>query len=836
MNSQKNLDDRNMHEPGADADAPTSQKQAVEDGQQPAAEERINAGETQDQAAIDDVLALHKFLSESKEDDVDAAWEAQLRDLLGKSSNVKILVDSEGPDGIAAIHLAAERGLAKAVQELINAGADTSIRDKDAWQPLHYACDDGHLDVAKLLIGNGADLNAQDQWNETPLHKACRNEQADLVELLLKKGAKTNIFDDVGMPPLYYTARFGRIAALKVLLGKSKPEEGKPDGDKPDGDKPNIDYVVRDDNGWTALHVAAYYGHVEVVAILHEAQADLDLRDDKGSTPLLLATRREHLEVMRELLCDGEEDEDREGHLRQREGAGNFAHAREPPPLAVAQIESKDSKDEVAPLMMAAANGFLAGVQLLMKHGADCNTRDADSRTPIINASRWRNREVVSALLERKQLSKTSDQDEIEHTSLLKVASRGCEEPADINAHEMAGQTALHKAARLGHAKVVKLLLENGADVRIQDGKGRLPLHLASFQGNVAVANLLLEYGARQQLETRDLDGMTPLHIACKAGKEDVEHPSPDNLGPEDLNEKESSMPDFKSGRHSAVVELLLENKAGPDTKTANGETALRLALDCQYGKDEKLQHLTRYMRLNNEEAPLSSTLKTSASDATSKDFVDLLDWAAEDRKRHYIAESLIRKHFASSAPPPPEGSSVFAYAAWANLPGVLRLLVINTPFDENTLGAIKSLQTPKTPVSQSQQVTEQGNEHDTTGQQMEDYSAVQEILRDPPLGFADELLANMHTDSEDFELPKAGDPKYLDRFGAAAVVQFYKGKNRYSRIRRSPTVQEVIYSKGPQSIIEPWMRDAKRLIKDLEPSFTWVHLPSTNVSLKVRR
>ncbi|KAK7710271.1 hypothetical protein SLS64_005855 [Diaporthe eres] len=160
-----------MENPGADVDTPTSQGQVIDipaaqeqvvgDSPQSPGYERVKFGETEDETANKGVLALLEFLKGMKEDDEDAGGDVQeLREMLKKGS--KAYINTKGPEGVAPLHLAAERGLEKAAKLIIEAPgakANISIRSDKDWQPLHYACEEGKLKVAELLIANGADIN-----------------------------------------------------------------------------------------------------------------------------------------------------------------------------------------------------------------------------------------------------------------------------------------------------------------------------------------------------------------------------------------------------------------------------------------------------------------------------------------------------------------------------------------------------------------------------------------------------------------------------------------------------------------------------------------------------
>ena len=58
------------------------------------------------------------------------------------------------------------------------------------------------------------------------------------------------------------------------------------------------------------------------------------------------------------------------------------------------------------------------------------------------------------------------------------------------------GETALHKAAFMGHKDAVEVLLSNGASVDAMNNYDSSPLHYATIGGQIAVVELLLSKGA----------------------------------------------------------------------------------------------------------------------------------------------------------------------------------------------------------------------------------------------------------------------------------------------------------------------------------------------------
>ena len=76
-----------------------------------------------------------------------------------------------------------------------------------------------------------------------------------------------------------YAARYGHIDIVKYLVEK--------------GAKINL----QDNNGYTALILAAYWGEIDKVRYLVKQGADINIQDETGKTALAIAEEREHQDI-----------------------------------------------------------------------------------------------------------------------------------------------------------------------------------------------------------------------------------------------------------------------------------------------------------------------------------------------------------------------------------------------------------------------------------------------------------------------------------------------------------------------------------------------------------
>ncbi len=97
------------------------------------------------------------------------------------------------------------------------------------------------------------------------------------VRHLVIAGANINECNRLGETPIIISARCGSPKLLQLLLVESNLGS--------DADINAQDHEL----GFTALHWASYNGDLEIVRMLTDAGANVNLRTDTGETPLLLA-------------------------------------------------------------------------------------------------------------------------------------------------------------------------------------------------------------------------------------------------------------------------------------------------------------------------------------------------------------------------------------------------------------------------------------------------------------------------------------------------------------------------------------------------------------------
>ncbi|KAL8991971.1 MAG: hypothetical protein Q9169_007483 [Polycauliona sp. 2 TL-2023] len=287
--------------------------------------------------------------------------------------------------------------------------------------------------------------------------------------------------------------------------------------------------AIHRQSGRNALAVASHCGNENVVQLLLQHGANVNIRDASSLCPLHLAAMRGHYGVVEQLLQErarvDELGPNDETPLRIASDKG-YTEVVELLIRARAKVNTRDRKAMCTPLHKAAANGDEAMVDLLLRHGAHMEAKDAELMTPLHYACEAGNERIVAQLLNKK--SNVEGLGKRGMTPLVCAAASGqvqvlellLKKKAYIKHQGDGGMTALHWASYNGHYEAADFLLEKKANPNVPNKDGRTSLHLAVMAGDFAVAELLLRKGAVLEAQCRAMN--RPIHYACMEGKPEV--------------------------------------------------------------------------------------------------------------------------------------------------------------------------------------------------------------------------------------------------------------------------------------------------------------------------
>jgi uncharacterized protein len=190
----------------------------------------------------------------------------------------------------------------------------------------------------------------------------------------------------------------------------------------------------------SALQLATTFGLVDIMKLLLERGASVDIRTSIGLTPLFFAVQSGLVDAARILL-------EHKADVSARSNKGTMPlHTAVRAASYTTPIENKN-----------------ATVSLLLAFGADANARETgDNNTALMDAVKFKeDPELVELLLRAMKKSKSA-----------------------IDAIDRQGNTALHYAIDAENLQAVKLLLLDGALLTLVDRDKRTPLQLAKYKSD----------------------------------------------------------------------------------------------------------------------------------------------------------------------------------------------------------------------------------------------------------------------------------------------------------------------------------------------------------------
>ncbi|RHZ15710.1 hypothetical protein DYB26_001666 [Aphanomyces astaci] len=188
--------------------------------------------------------------------------------------------------------------------------------------------------------------------------------------------------------------------------------------------------LLEPQTGDTILFLACRAGHVALLELCLKWGAKNDPHPTFGDTALQIAVKASQPECVRQLLSIAAKSD------MDTEIVNHVDHANQ------------------APLHVAASQGDVVCLQLLLHHGADICVVQANGHTPLHCAVLGGHESCVAYVLD--------------------VGG-----DAIINTGDCHGNTPLHCAVTLGHERLVKLLLESAADVTLLNNEHLTPYKLA---------------------------------------------------------------------------------------------------------------------------------------------------------------------------------------------------------------------------------------------------------------------------------------------------------------------------------------------------------------------
>ncbi len=339
----------------------------------------------------------------------------------------------------------------------------------------------------------------------------------------------------------------------------------------------------------TALHIAALHGHQEIVQLLLNNDANLLLKDSQGRTPRDIVGDVKGKKAIIEMLEEGEQRYAEAGATRRQNRQGTLPQPNNKTPgnLAVngnnatAAVQACNARDQEE------NNGTTPNNRKIYVQDEDEQT----SSNSIINEN---NTDKVDDTLEREQAlrERNAVEQKLQEVEQRLANNQKRIEQTGHNQHsEQYGATYNGEQTFLDSTIDESNSSDSGINTSTEDiGKelekhntrdenGMTPLHHAAANGDVKTAKYLIDDGAN--VDAQDKDGLTPLHYAATYGYVEIAEYLIDNGAGVDAQDKDGVTPLHYAAAKSAKesVKLLIKRKANINAQDKDGHTPLYFAV-----------------------------------------------------------------------------------------------------------------------------------------------------------------------------------------------------------------------------------------------------------------
>ena len=508
----------------------------------------------------------------------------------------KQIVDINMINEWSVLMIASRKDDAKMAKVLLEHGANANLRNENGWSALMFASQKGWTETIKVLIEHGANNGINELCSENALNAliiAAQNGHTETVQYLLEKGARVNLQNSKGMSALMVAAERGHTETTKLLLEQ------------------RADVNLQDNIGKSALFFAVENGHTETTKLLLKQGADTNLLNKDGKTPLFISVKTvfdTRLYTEMNLLLNLGDD---------TVNVKNYDTSLRMIRLLLdhgADVNTRDS-NTWSPLMYASHKGYFEVAELLIEYKAHVNMRSKDGWSALMLASKNYQHKVTqkhlisdhkhTIELLMKHGAKVNMQNNEGMPALMLAVKSNIYAVVELMKYDVYtglrtyidGLSALMIASKNGNTEVVKLLLKHGARVNAQSSNGWSALMFAKENGHKETAQVLEECEGKTYKEPDDeTKKWLDLVIVCENGlTRETEYLLKQGINVNKVNEDDgiSALMTVCQNGNTELAKLLLKHGADPNLVNRNGWSALTFA--SQKGRSETIKLLLEY-------------------------------------------------------------------------------------------------------------------------------------------------------------------------------------------------------------------------------------------------